>query len=144
MAAPLAVSTKEEQEFLSRIVTGDEMGVHHYEPESKRQSMEWKHPGSPKKKKIKTQSSAGNVMLTVFWDSKGPILEDYPEKGCTINNASYSDLLANNLKPAIRTKRRGGKRCLNGCATNRKLSSWKEYASLWTAGPSASKRKETI
>jgi hypothetical protein len=44
-------------------------------------------------------------MVTVFWDSKGPILEDYLAKWCTINSASYSDLLANNLKPAIRTKR---------------------------------------
>jgi hypothetical protein len=83
-------------------------------------------------------------MLTVFWESEGPILEDFLEKGCTIKSASYSDLLANNLMPAIRTKRRGGKRCINGCATNRKPSSWGEYASLWTAGPSASKRKETI
>jgi hypothetical protein len=133
-----------EEEFLSRIVIGDETWVHHYEPESKRQSMEWKHPGSPTKKKFKAQSSAGKEMLTVFWDSKGSILEDYLEKGCTIKSASYCDLLANNLKPAIRTKRRGGKRCINGCATNRKTSSWREYASLWTAGPSASKRKETM
>jgi hypothetical protein len=35
-------------------------------------------------------------MLTVFWDSKGHLLEDYLEKGCTINSARYSDLLANN------------------------------------------------
>ena len=202
----------EGEEFLSRIVTGDETWVHHYEPESKRQSMEWKHPGSPAKKKFKTQHSAGKVMLTVFWGSKGPILEDYLEKGRTINSARYSDLLANSLKPAVRTKRRGllskkvlllhdnahphtasqtvetinhlgfevlehpayspdlapsdyhlfgplkmlyevvdflrtkkcGKRCINGCTTNRKPSSWREYASLWTAGPSASERKETM
>jgi len=95
------------EEFLSRIVTGDETWVHHYEPESKGQSMEWKHPDSPAKKKFKTQPSAGKVMLTHFWDSKGPILEDYLEKGRTINSARYSDLLANNLKPAVRTKRRG-------------------------------------
>ena len=83
------------------------MWVHHYEPESKSQSMAWKHPGSQTKMKFKTQSFVGKVMLTVFWDSKRPILEDYLEKGCTINSARYSDLLANNLKPAIRTKRRG-------------------------------------
>jgi hypothetical protein len=29
------------------------------------------------------------------------------EKGRTINSARYSDLLANNLMPAVRTKRRG-------------------------------------
>jgi hypothetical protein len=87
------VHQEEEEEFLSRIVTGDETWVHHYEPESKWQSMEWKHRGLPTKKKFKTQSSAGKMMLTVFWDSKGPILEDYLEKGCMINSACYSDLL---------------------------------------------------
>jgi len=93
----------EGEEFLSRIVTGDETWVHHYEPESKRQSMEWKHLGSPANKKFKTQPSTGKVMLMLFWDSKGPILEDYLEKGRTINSARYSDLLANNLKPAVCT-----------------------------------------
>ena len=43
----------------------------------------------------------------LFWDSKGPILEDYLEKGRTINSARYSDMLANNLKPAVHTKRQG-------------------------------------
>ena len=34
--------------FLQRIVTGDETWVHHFEPESKRASMEWRHPTSPR------------------------------------------------------------------------------------------------
>ena len=68
------------------------MWVYHYEPESKRQSMEWKHLGSPTKKKFKTQPSAGKVRLTVFWDSKGPILEDYLEKGRTINIETINHL----------------------------------------------------
>ncbi|XP_029633884.1 uncharacterized protein LOC115209585 [Octopus sinensis] len=38
---------KEGNEFFSRIVTGDETWVHHYEAESKRQRMAWKQPGSP-------------------------------------------------------------------------------------------------
>ena len=44
--------------FLNRIITGDETWVHHYQPESKQQSMEWKHPQSPCKKKFKTQPPA--------------------------------------------------------------------------------------
>lgn len=44
------------ERFLSRIVTGDETWVHHYEPESKRQSMERKHPGSPATMEFKTQA----------------------------------------------------------------------------------------
>lgn len=52
---------------MSRIVTGDEMWVHHHEPESKRQSMEWKHPGLAVVKEFGTQSLVGKVMLTVFF-----------------------------------------------------------------------------
>jgi len=33
--------------FLKRIVTGDETWIHHYDPESKQQSMQWKHASSP-------------------------------------------------------------------------------------------------
>jgi len=50
--------------FLTRIVTGDETCVHHYAPESKRQSMDWKHPGSPVKKKYKSR-----LLREIFWDS---------------------------------------------------------------------------
>ena len=96
----------EGENFLSRIVSGDESWVHHHSPESKRQSLEWKHPYSPVKKKFKSQLSAGKVMLTLFWNSKGPILKDFLEKESTINSARYCDLLANRLKPAICTKRR--------------------------------------
>ena len=35
------------------------------------------------------------------------MLEDYLENGRKIDSARYSDLLATNLKPAVRTKRRG-------------------------------------
>jgi hypothetical protein len=35
--------------------------------------MAWKHPGSPTKKKFKTQFSAGKVMPTVFWDFFGTL-----------------------------------------------------------------------
>jgi hypothetical protein len=35
---------------LHRIVTGDESWVYHYESESKRHSMQWKHPLSPANK----------------------------------------------------------------------------------------------
>ena len=97
----------EGETFLTRIVTGDETWVHHFAPESKRQSMEWKHPGSPVTKKFKSQPSVGKVLLKIFWDSQGVILEHYVERGATVNNVRCSEMLSNELKPAIRTKRRG-------------------------------------
>jgi len=93
--------------FPHRNVTGDESWVYHYEPEGKGQSMQWKHPSSLANKKFKTQSSAGKVMLTIFWDVNGPMLVHFQEKGQTVTSAWYSDMLVNKLKPAIRLRRRG-------------------------------------
>jgi len=40
-------------EFLTHIVTGDETQVYHVTPESKQQSMQWRHTSSPSQKKKK-------------------------------------------------------------------------------------------
>ena len=79
----------EEKAFLSRIVTGDETLAHHYKPETKRQSMEWHHPQSPRKKKFKTTPSAGKLMVTVFWDMDGVNLVDVMTRGETINSNAH-------------------------------------------------------
>ena len=76
---------KEGDAFLSRIVTTDETWVFHYEPESNRHSMEWKHVSSPVKKKFKSLKSLGKVMLTVFWNRNGPITISFLERGNTVN-----------------------------------------------------------
>ena len=55
--------------FLNRMVTVDKTWVHHFTPETKEQSKQWKHPGSPPPKKGKSVPSAGKIIATVFWDS---------------------------------------------------------------------------
>ena len=82
----------EGEAFLSRIITGDETWAHHYEPEMKRQSMEWHHPQSPRKNKFKTPC-AGKVMTTVFWDIDGVILVDVMARGETIKSDAYNKTL---------------------------------------------------
>jgi len=69
--------------------------------------MNWKHPSSPVGKKFKMQPSVGKLMLTIFWDSHGPILKTYQEHGTTVTSAMYCDMLQRELKPAICSKRRG-------------------------------------
>ena len=93
--------------FLGRIVTGDETWVPYHQPETKRASREWCHTSSPKPKKFRTQPSVGKVMLTLFWDERGVILEHYMPRGNTVTSAPYADLLNNHLRPAIKSKRRG-------------------------------------
>ena len=61
-------------DFCSRIVTGDETWLHHWDPETKQESMQWKHFDSPRPKKFRTQPSAGKIMATIFWDSSGVLL----------------------------------------------------------------------
>lgn len=71
--------TQEGNAFLDRIRTCDETWIHHFEPELKRQSMEWKHTHSPIREKFKTQSSARKIMSTVFWDAEAPVCSDFLE-----------------------------------------------------------------
>jgi hypothetical protein len=58
------------------IVFGDETWIHHFESQTRGQSLEWHHPTSPRKKKFKATPSAGEVMVTIFWDAEGLILVD--------------------------------------------------------------------
>lgn len=94
----------EGDQFMNSIVTGDESWAHHYEPETKRQSMQWHHLGSPSPKKFKCSPSAGKVMMTVFWDHRGVIFIDFLPKGKTVNSDRYCDTLQK-LARAIRVKR---------------------------------------
>ena len=79
-------------DFLLRLVTVDETWVHYYEPENK-ESRQWVRPVSPRPKKFKTQPSAGKVMATVFWDTKGVIMLDILSKRSTITGVYYANLL---------------------------------------------------
>ena len=96
----------EGDDFLLCIVTGDESRFHHFKPETKRQSMEWRHLHSPSKKKAKTVPSAAKVIGTVFWDAEGLILAEFLEPGQTITAAHYVQTL-HKLRRALCDKRTG-------------------------------------
>ena len=93
-------------DFCARIVTRDETWIHHWDPESKQESMHWKHPDSPPPKKFRTQPSAGKIMATIFWDSSGVLLIDYMPHKTTINGPYYAALM-DRLRESIKEKRRG-------------------------------------
>jgi len=81
---------KEGDGMLSHTVTGDETWVSHITPESKQQSLHWKHTGSPKRKKFKQTFSTRKIMCTVFWDTQGVLLVEFLPHG-TINSAVYCE-----------------------------------------------------
>ncbi|GFT86369.1 hypothetical protein NPIL_613961 [Nephila pilipes] len=84
-------SARKVAHFKAKYSDINEALVHHYEPESKHQSMVSKHPGSHRTKKFKTSPSVGKLMLTQFWDEKDPLLDDFLNRGI----ARYSGLLGN-------------------------------------------------
>ena len=92
-------------DFLFWIVTGVEQWVHHFTPDMKAASMEWKCPSSPIRKKFKTTPSTGEVLLTFFWQAQRVLLLYFLEVG-TINGTRYCDSLSKFLE-AIRKKRPG-------------------------------------
>jgi len=72
----------------------EETWLYHFDPETKQQSMEWWHSGSPRPKKFRVQKSAGKALASIFFgDQDAILLTDYLTKGQTINLKVYSSLL---------------------------------------------------
>ena len=91
--------------FLSQIVTGDQTWVSHLTPESKQQSMEWRHTSSPKKRKFKQTVSTSKIMCTVFWDRQAVLLVEFLPQGATLNSATSCETMKKLRLPAIQSKR---------------------------------------
>lgn len=90
--------------FINRIVTGDETWVFAYEPETKRQSMEWRSPGSPVKKIARMSKSKMKCMLITFFDAKGLLHYEFVPEGETVNQKYYMEVLQR-LFAKVRRKR---------------------------------------
>jgi len=97
---------RDPNDFLSRLETVDETLLYHYDPQTKQQSIEWRHSGSRRPQKFRVQKSVGKVLASIFWDQDGILPIDYLPNGQTINAQYYSSLLVQ-LKDILKEKRRG-------------------------------------
>ena len=68
--------------------------------------MQWKHISSPPARKSKATITARKVMLSFFFDCRGPLLIEFLPQGSTINSAQYCSTLTK-LRKAIKNKRPG-------------------------------------
>lgn len=59
--------------------------------------MEWHH----RKKHFKVQTSAGEVMASIFWDGEGILLVQSLDRATTLNSEQYVQTL-NKIKQNIR------------------------------------------
>ena len=52
---------------LDALVTCDESWIYGYDPDTKRQSSQWKHAGSPRPKKARQSKSSHKLLMIFFW-----------------------------------------------------------------------------
>jgi len=64
---------RDPNDFPSRLVTMGETWLYHYDPETKQQSMEWRHSSSPRPKEFRVQKSTGKVLASIFLGGWGGI-----------------------------------------------------------------------
>ena len=79
--------------LLEKVITGDELWIFEYDPETKRQSCQWKLPGSPRPKKAWMQKSQVKVMLITFFDHQGMVHHEYVPHDQTANQHFYKEVL---------------------------------------------------
>ena len=70
---------------LDALVTCDESWIYCYDPETKRQSSQWKHAGSPRPKKARQSKSTHKLLMISFFDSTGMIYMRRVPTGQTVN-----------------------------------------------------------
>ena len=91
-------------QVLDAQVTCDESWIYCYDPETKRQSSQWKHAGSPRPKKARQSKSTQKLMMIPFFDSMGIIYIHWVPTRITVNKEYYIEVLRE-FKKRFRRKR---------------------------------------
>ena len=78
---------------LDALVTCDESWIYCYDPETKRQSSQWKHAGSPRPKKDRQSKSTHKLLMVPFFDSTGVIYMHWVPTGQTVDKEYYVEVL---------------------------------------------------
>ena len=78
---------------LDALVTCDESWIYCYDPETKRQSSQWKHAGSLRPKKARQSKSTHKPLMIPFFDSSGMIYMHWVPTGQTVNKEYYVEVL---------------------------------------------------
>ena len=84
---------KDDLDILRQFITGDEIWVFQYDPETKRHSMQWKTAESPRPKKACMSKSKIKVMLIAFFDQKGMAHHEFVPESETVNQHFYQQVL---------------------------------------------------
>ena len=93
-----------QNDILGCVITGDETWVYHYDPETKRQSAQWKTANSPRPKISRQSKSRVKRMLLTFFYIRGTVHYEFVPTGQTVNQVYYLEVLER-LREKVRRKR---------------------------------------
>ena len=85
-------------------MTGDESWVFEYDPETKKQSMQWVEKGGSRPKKARMSKSKIKSLLIAFYDSKGLVHHEFVPQGQTVNAKFYLEVLERLRKRVVRIR----------------------------------------
>ena len=91
--------------LLENVITGDESWIFEYDPETKRQNLQWKSPGSPRPTKARQTKSRMKLLLIAFFDVRVIVHIEFLPYGHTVNQHVYKEVLRRLLR-SVRKKRR--------------------------------------
>ncbi|UYV66810.1 hypothetical protein LAZ67_4002933 [Cordylochernes scorpioides] len=100
----LIETANNDSDFLKTIITGYETWCFLIDPQTKKPSLEWHKPSSPRKKKVRLDKSKGKVMLVVFFEYQELFYYEIIKEGVTINKQADKEILVR-LRDLIRRKR---------------------------------------
>ena len=90
---------KNDTDFLSKVITGDESWCYGYDPETR----QWKSESSPRPKKARQVKSNVKDMLICFFDIKGLVHFEFEPQGQTVKQMFYLEVLMR-LHDAVQRK----------------------------------------
>ena len=91
-----------QDEILGHVIKDDETWVHQYDPETKRQSAQWKTANSPWPKKFRQSKSRVKKMLLTFFEIRGIVHYKFVPTGQTVNQVYYLEVLERLLEKVRR------------------------------------------
>ena len=105
---------RDPNDFLLRLVTMDETWLYHYDLETKQQSMEWRHSGSPRPQKIPSVKIRWKSSRLDFLGSRRHPLIDYLPRA-KLSTRSITYLCWCNLRTFCR-KNAAGSSTIGSCS----------------------------
>jgi histone-lysine N-methyltransferase SETMAR len=92
--------------MFDKVIAGEETWCFQYNPETNRQTMQWKTQNSPQPKKARMSRSQVKTMFVCFFDHKRIVHYEFTAQGQTVNQQCYLEVLTR-LRESVRRKRPG-------------------------------------